>query len=313
MQRITLWLWLALAGSILQLIALFSNFYNVEGQIRDAWFGIPHASDLILLSAIVAVGALVLTALGRNPIRGRNVGLAVGIVGLLATLQLGYRMVIPPFGCLMYSCGPSEAADVTLLLGIWIGLIGCVAVTAGGFVHAFSAKARDTEARSWASETQGGMSPWLGVAALAAVAQFVFGYTIFAFYTVRGFVGQEGPVSWGGWIATPHTSSFVLAITVVVVGLVMAASRNRAPLKPGFLGGLIAVLGFAVGSRILYRIVVPPFSNAGGSSDVAVGTVTIHASAYLALISSAVVVVAGLVYLATNRERATAEAPSRVR
>jgi hypothetical protein len=313
MRRTTLWLWVALAGSVLQVVALFSNFYRVEGQIRDAWFGIPHASDLILLSAIVTVGALVLTAVGRNPIRGRNVGLAVGIAGLLATLQLGYRMIIPPFGCLMYSCGPSEAADVTLLWGIWVGLLGCVAVTVGGFVHAFSPTARDTGARSWAADTQTGMSPWLGVAALAAVAQFVFGYTIFAFYTVRGFVGQEGPVSWGGWIATPHTSSFVLAITVIVVGLAVAAGRNRAPLKPGFLGGIIAVLGLAAGSRILYRIVVPPFSNAGGSSNVAVGTVSIHASAYLSLISAVVVIVAGLVYLATNRESATAEAPSRAR
>ncbi len=304
MTRVTLWLWLALAGSVLQFIALGSNFYVVEGQVRDAWFGIPHASDLILLSAIVAVGAFALTALGRTPIKGRNVGLAVGIVGLLATLQLGYRMIIPPFGCLMYGCSPSEAATVTLLPGIWIGLAGCVIVTVGGFVHAFSPVARETPAYPWVAETQGGMNPWLGVAALGAVAQFVFGYTFFTFYTVRGFLGHGGPQSWGGWIATPHTSSLVLAITLVIVGLVVAAGRGRSPLNPAALGGLIAVLGFASGARILYRIVDPPFSTAGGSTDTPVGAITIHASAYLAVIAAAVIVVAGIVQATTHRERA---------
>lgn len=311
MQRITLWLWLALAGAVLQLVALGSNFYVVNGEVRDAWFGIPHASDLILLSAIVSVAALALTSLGRNPLRGRNVGLAVGVVGLLATLQLGYRMIIPPFGCLLYGCGPSEAADVTLLAGIWIGLVGCVAVTIGGFAHSFSSTARNTPARPWVEETQGGMSPWLGVAALGAVAQFVFGYTFFTFYTVSGFLGQEGAQSWGGWIATPHTSSLVLAITLVTVGLVVAAARGRSPLAPASLGALIAVLGFVSAARILYRIVDPPFSTAGGATDAAVGSVTVHAAAYLSLLAAVVIVVAGVVQASTYRQKAAEGSSSR--
>lgn len=311
MRRITLWLWLALAGAALQFIALFSNFYIVEGQVRDAWFGIPHASDLILLSALVSVGALVLTALGRNPIRGRNAGLAVGVVGLVAALQLGYRMIIPPFGCLMYSCSPSEAADVTLLPGIWIGLIGCAAAALGGFIHAFSSTARDTPARPWVARTQGAMSPWLGLAALGAVGQFVFGYTFFTFYTVSGFVGQEAPRSWGGWIATPHTSSFILALSVVIVGLVVAAARERSPLSPAILGGLIAVLGFAAASRIFYRIIQSPFSNAGGS-ETAVGSVAVNPAAFLSLAAAIAVIAVGIVQAMVNRRASEATASSRV-
>lgn len=311
MQRITAWLWLALAGSVLQLIALGSNFYVVKDQIRDAWFGIPHASDLILLSAVVAVGAFALTALERNPLKGRNMGLAVGIVGLIATLQLGYRMVIPPFGCLKYGCTPAEAADVTLLPGIWIGLLGCVAVTAGGFIYAFSSTAQNTPARPWVAAEQGGMSPWLGVAALGAIAQFVFGYTFFTFYTVEGFFGHGGPQSWGGWIATPHTSSIVLAITVVIVGLVVAAARGRSLLGPAALGGLIAVLGFAATSRILYRIIDPPFDTAGGATEVEVGGIIIAPAAYLALLAAVVVVVAGIVQAVTHRGTVTEGASSR--
>lgn len=302
MKRITLWLWLALAGSVLQFIALGSNFYVVNEQVRDAWFGIPHASDLILLSAVVAIGAFALTGLGRSPIGGRGVGLAVGIVGLLATLQLGYRMIIPPFGCLMYGCGPSDAANVTLLPGIWIGLVGCAMVLVGGLVHAFSSTARNTSVTSWATEDQGGMTPWLGLAALGAVAQFIFGYTFFTFYTVTGFVGQKGPTGWGGWIATPHTSSLILAITLIIVGVVVAAGRGRSPLAPAALGGLIAVLGFASGARILYRIVDPPFTTAGGSTDTAVGSVTIHTSAYLAVAAAVVIIAVGIVQATTQRK-----------
>lgn len=98
MQRITPWLWLALAGSVLQVVALVGpDFYMAQGERKDAWFGIPHASDLILLSALAAISMFTVTALRRNPVRGRSVGLIVGAVGLLATLQLGYRMVVPPF------------------------------------------------------------------------------------------------------------------------------------------------------------------------------------------------------------------------
>lgn len=294
---------MALAGAVLQLIALGSNFYVVNDEVRDAWFGIPHASDLVLLSAIVAVGSFILTALGRNPIRGRNVGLAVGIVGLLATLQLGYRMIIPPFGCLIYGCTPSEAQDVTLLPGIWIGLAGCVTVTLGGFLHSFAQTARNTPAHPWIAEEQGGMSPWLGVAALGAVGQFVFGYTFFTFYTVSGFLGHGGPASWGGWLSTPHTSSLILAITLLIVGLTWAAARGRSPLNPAALGGLIAVLGFASASRIFYRIIDPPFTNAGGASDVAVDSVTIGLAAYLSLAAAVVVVIAGIVQAATHRQK----------
>lgn len=303
MARITLWVWLALAGAVLQFIALGSNFYILKGEVKDAWFGIPHASDLLLLSAVVAVGAFSLVALNRNPLGGRGMGLAAGIVGLLATLQLGYRMIIPPFGCLKYGCGPSDAAQVTLLPGIWIGLIGCAMVMVGGFVYAFSSTARQIPANSWAAGEQGGMSPWLGLAALGAVAQFVFGYTFFAFYTVKGFVGNKGPMDWGGWIATPHTSSLVLAITLVIVGLVWAAARAKSPLNPAALGGLIAVLGFAAAARILYRIIQPPFNTAGGGSNVPVGSVTIHFSAYLAVAAAVVVIVAGILQANTYRQK----------
>lgn len=146
-QHVTGGLGLALAGAILQLGSLGSDFYQAEGEQKDAWLGIPHTSDLILLSALVTVALIALTAAGRSPMRGGRVGIAVGIVGLLATFQLGYRMLAPPFGaettasgltasCLYY-CAPSEAKPAELLLGIGestLQEIGPVALLLAGFV-----------------------------------------------------------------------------------------------------------------------------------------------------------------------------------
>lgn len=311
MQKITLWLGLTVVGAALQLYAITSDFYIFEGEARDAWFGIPHASDLLLLSALVAVVLFVATAIGRNPISGRGVGLFVGIVGLLATLQLGYRMVVPPFdgfvpsnsdiiggGCLFY-CLPSQAVDAQLLPGIWIGFIGCLAVAVGGFLHAFSGTARSTRANPWIARSQTGMTPWLGLAALGAIGQFVFGYTFFTFYITPG---DGGETYWSGWLPSPHTSSIVLGLTVVVAALVWYASRGKAPLGPMAFGGLIAVLGLLSTSRIFYRIIEPPFGDSA----------SIGFAAYLSFLSAVLIIVAGLVHAVTQRERAGAGAPSRV-
>src|SRR5262249_47199934 len=81
-------LWLALAGAALQLVSLGTDFYVWDGVRQTAWFGVPHTSELILLSALVTVFLAVLVAADRSPIAGRTAGLAIGIIGLLATLQL---------------------------------------------------------------------------------------------------------------------------------------------------------------------------------------------------------------------------------
>lgn len=309
MQRISVFLWVALAGAVLQLTALGSDFYIVGDERRDAWLGIPHTSDLILASALVTILLLALTAANRSPLRGRNVGIVVGVLGLLATLQLAYRMWIPPFGCLQYGCSPSEAQDVTLLTGIWVGLAGNVLATLGGFLHAASPSAGRAQARPWVASAQGGMSPWLGVAALGAVAMFVFGFVGFDFYTVTGFVGNQEPQTWGGWLSIPHTSSLVLAMALGVVGLAWAAGRERSPLGPSALGAVIAVLGFIAGSRILFRILEPPFTAAAGRTQ-HVGSVAIELPAFLSLAGAVVVVVAGIAQAVTHRETAARAEPA---
>lgn len=308
MARMTTWLWVALAGAMLQVVALGTDFYSAMGddgpENKDAWIGLPHTSGLILLSAIVAIGMVAVTAAGRSPLKGRNVGLAIGIFGLLASLQLGYRMIAPPFGAMTSSsetiqilgtcqwyCPPSEAADADLLTGIFIALAGCVLVALSGFLHAFSRRARDTPATPTLAATQPGMTPWLGLAGIGAVAQFVFGYTFFTVYTTMAEDG--GAVTWSGWIPTPQSSNLVLAASVIVLLLIRAASRGRSSLAPSALGAVIALVGFVAGARIFYRLLEPPFGSPGTEIGIA---------GYLSVAGAALVVIAGIVHAQANRE-----------
>jgi len=318
MRRISIWLWLAIGGAVLQLGALGSNFYVIHGKkgntTRDAWLGIPHASDLILASAVITVLALVLSTRERSPVSGRTLGLGVAIVGGLAAAQLVYRMAVPPFGCLTYSaCGTTAKADVTLLAGIWIGLSGCALALLGGLGHTFSAAARRTTAAPVIAERQAGITPWLGLAGVAMVVGFVAPFTFFKTYRVEGFFGSSGTTTWGGWLSLPHTSSLVLAAVIVSSVLVIAAARRRSLLSPSALGATIGVLGFIVASRELFRILQSPFSSAGGS-DTAVGTVTILAPFWIGFAAAAVAFVAAVVQTVLYREPASrashAPAPS---
>jgi len=288
----------AVGGATLQVSALGSNFYVINGKdggtTKDAWLGIPHASDLILSSAVVTIVALTLSARGRSPVSGRTLGTAVAVVGGLATAQLAYRMAVPPFGCLTYNCGATAKSDVTLLAGIWIGLIGCALALIGGLGHALSAAASRTPATPDVSDRQTGMTPWLGLAGLGLVVSFVGPFTFLDAYRVEGFMGSSSSATWGGWLSAPHTSSLVLAATIVGVTLVVAAARRRSLLSPSALGATLAVLGFVIASRELFRMLQPPFSSAGGQ-DTAVGTVTILAGFWIGFVAAVVACVAATV------------------
>lgn len=316
MSRVSIGLWLAIAGAVLGVIALGSNFYvtteNGEQTSQDAWFGVPHTSQLILAAAVVTIVLAALTAANRQPIRGRSVGILIAVLGLLATLQLGYRMLAPPFdfeladrevlrltgSCLWY-CPPSEAADAELLPGIWIGFVGTLAMLLGGLIHAFTPTAGRTPARPWRARVQRGMTPWLGLAGLGALAMFIFGYTWFTFYRTPADGGMR---AWSGWLPSPHTSVLVLWMTILTVGLVVLAARNRAPLSPAAMGGLVTVFGFVAGARILYRIIEPPFQG-GTMTGVEIGI-----GGILALVGAIVVIIGGIGQALAYRETAEVSA-----
>lgn len=302
MHRITVWLWLALAGAALQLSSLTTDFFMHDGEAQSAWMGLPTTSELILLSAIVAIIMFGLTATARSPVSGPVIGRIAGAVGLLATLQLAYRLIAPPFGAevpshvtifgssCMFWCLPSQAEAAEPLPGVWVALAGCAAVAIGGFLHATTRTARATPACPWGAAMQPGATPWLRLAALGAVGQTVFGFTFFTFFRT---IGRRGETTWSGWLPMPHTASWVFAISGAILLLVWSAARRRAPLNPSDLGALIAVLAFTSSARIGFRIVDSPF---GPTSQVEIGP-----AAYLALLAGLLAVLAGVIQATSFR------------
>ncbi len=318
MRYISVWLWAALGGAVLQFVALGSNFYVVNpgtkmAMTKDAWLGVPHLSDLILASAVVTIAAVIFAARGRSPLRGRTLGIAVGVVGLLATVQLVYRLFVPPFGCLSYNCGTTSTSDVTILAGMWIALAGCAMALLGGLGHAFSAAARRTQVVPTIAPQQAGITPWLGVSAIGLVVAFVAPFTAFKAYKVEGFFGAKGSSTWGGWLSLPHTSSLVLALMAIGVALVVAAARRRAPLSPAAMGAGVALLAFVVFARELYRTLQSPFSSAGGASNVDVGTVTTLPAFWVGLAAAGIATAAGIVQVVLYYRESMAESESRSR
>ncbi len=312
MSRMTAGLWIATAAAVLQLTAIGTDFYQIgQDSVRGAWLGIPHTTQLVLLSAVVSLVLVALTAGDRSPLRGRMVGAVIAGVGLIATAQLVYRMIVPPFGgCLTFNCAfTPNNPNVTLLTGIWIALVGNVGATLGGLVHAASSKAERTASRFWRADSQTGMTPWLGLAALSGAGMFLVGFTILDFYAVP--TEEGGFTLWSAWIAIPHTSGLVLVAVLAIVGLAYAAARNRAPMNPQALGATVAVLGFLAASRTLYRIVVTPFySGPAANAGFPTGT-QIGASAWAALALGIVAIVAGIVHAVQNSpERAPAGQPA---
>lgn len=311
MGRISPWLWLALGGAVAAVAALNVDFFVHDGERQGAWFGIPQTAELIFLAAVTTLVLFLATLTGRNPLGGRRLGLTIGVVGLLATLQLGYRMVAPPFGgdvashvgfigagCLFY-CLPSQAEPVELLPGVWAALIGCATMAGAGFLHAYSRIAGETPATPWLGAVQPGMTPWLGLAGLGAVGQFVFGYTMFTFYET---VGRRGVTTWSGWLVTPHTGWVVLLLSLAVLGLVWLAAQRRAPLAPSRFGASIAVLGLVSAAAIGHRIVKPPFGGSTTSVEIGVG-------AYLSLLAALLIVASGVIHALVRRSGSARTAP----
>ncbi|MBA3667718.1 MAG: hypothetical protein H0W65_08345 [Sphingomonas sp.] len=298
MRNITIGLWLVLAGVALQLSSLITNYFSYRGEPQSAWMGLPTTAELILFCAVVAAIAVGLAATRRSPLTGSSTGLLASAAGVIAALQLSYRMIAPPFGgevpdhvtilgnsCLFW-CLPSQAEPAQILPGAWVALAGCLSVALGGLLHSQSRSAKQTNAVSWVAPIQTGLTPWLSLAALGAVGQLVFGFTFFSFFRTIGRSGTE--TTWSGWLPMPHTASWIFVTAIVILLLVRAASRRRAPLEPFALGGLIAALAAIASVRIWFRILTPPF---GPTTQV-----EILPGAYLSLITALLCLLAAIVH-----------------
>lgn len=92
--------------------------------------------------------------------------------------------------------------------------------------------------------------------------------------------------------------------------VVATAARERSSLSPSAVGAAIAIFGFIAASGLLFRILEPPFSAAGGDST-QVGSVAIELGGWPALASAVLVLIAGIVHAALHRKEEHANSRAR--
>lgn len=301
MQRISLGLWLAVAGAVASFVSLGTDWYVLNPNskspyIASAWIGVPHASDLVLASALVPTVIVILVAANRAPARGSAVGGIIAAVGAVGLAQLLYRIAIPPFGCLNY-CTSAKSPPTTIQFGLYLAVVGCAAAFVGGLLHLRSAAARRAVPHTWAVPNQAGSTPLLSLSAVAAVLMIGIGFTALPFYSNAFSTGPAKDFT--AWLAIPKTADQAVLLAGLVVFLVISAARRRAPLAPGAIGAVIAVAGLVAAVRILYRIVDGPFIDSShqpgtGFAGNVTSTADVHVSAFIALACAAVIVLCGL-------------------
>lgn len=85
----------------------------------DGWNGLHHARWLILLTIVAALGLFFFQGTRKAPAIPATFSVAAGILGVLSTLWLIYRVLIDPAG--------------GRAIGGWIGLLSACAITYGAY------------------------------------------------------------------------------------------------------------------------------------------------------------------------------------
>ncbi len=133
---------IAAISGLLLFVFMFLTWYGSEvsgqaGEIRyegagaggSAWQTLEWIPLFLLLAIVVAIGAAALRAVGSGWKPAIAPGAAVAALGGLATLLIGFRILVPPsFGTL----GGVEV-DATLSLGVFLGLAAALGIAYGGY------------------------------------------------------------------------------------------------------------------------------------------------------------------------------------
>jgi hypothetical protein len=124
-------------GGIALIVAMFLDWFGiapvglngttvttipgVKENGADAWQSLEFIDFCLLLTAIVAIKAAALRALGKRLAGPFPLSAAVCLLGAVAALLVLWRIFDPPF-------------DGSLKVGIFLGLAGTLAITYGGYM-----------------------------------------------------------------------------------------------------------------------------------------------------------------------------------
>jgi hypothetical protein len=103
---------------------------------EDAWNGLTLLRWLLLATILVSLGSVVLHARQRGHGTRTATGAPVALLGTLAALWLGYRVLLDL---------PSSSTVVDVKLGAFLGLLATIGVALGGFESVREERARRDE------------------------------------------------------------------------------------------------------------------------------------------------------------------------
>jgi hypothetical protein len=110
------------AGNLLSYVALV-------GFNGDAWHSLDVIRWFLLLTIIAALGAVLLRTSGSKWEPAVPPGAAVAVLGGLATLLVGYRIVVPP----EFDEYAGLAVHFTVELGAYLSLAAAAGIAYGGY------------------------------------------------------------------------------------------------------------------------------------------------------------------------------------
>ena len=115
--------WIAGAGGVALLAAMFLHWYGDGPFELTAWQAFDVLDVVLALLALVPLGLVVTQATRRSPSIPVAFSVLSTLAGMLAALLILYRIVNQP--------GPNDLVEVQA--GAWLGFVAAVVVAAGGW------------------------------------------------------------------------------------------------------------------------------------------------------------------------------------
>jgi hypothetical protein len=117
--------WLAAAGGVAMLVALFLPWYSASGQSVSAWESMAVDDVILAVAAVLVIAAAFVVGLRRLSslsVAATSLAILPAAVGLVVTV---YRLV-----------SPAPPIDVSLGVGAWLGLAATSAIAVGAWTGA---------------------------------------------------------------------------------------------------------------------------------------------------------------------------------
>ena len=116
--------WIAGAGGVALLAAMFLHWYRAAGVVEvTAWEAFGVLDVVLALLALAPLGLVLTQATRRSPSVPVAFSVLAALAGALAALLILYRIVNQP--------GPNDIVDVQL--GAWLALLAALVIAGGGW------------------------------------------------------------------------------------------------------------------------------------------------------------------------------------